>query len=209
MSRRLAGGQPCTCHCAMGRRHNSSTPEMCVGAGSQPGERGASRAVDLRPTRDAPVPQRGVRRGPASRLGRGLVAFGRGPRRRRRGRRRAQRRRGHGARAGGSRSRGRPPRGSVAFAARRPDPDRATMAVKDESTPPPALRPGRRSARDDARSFSSDARGRTRSTPSPRAEVTRARTRDAFNARASLCFDSSVVPKASHCGTQQSRVGKR
>ena len=109
---------------------------------AQPGERGASRAVDLRPTRDAPVPQRGVRRGlpPASRLGRGLVAFGRGPRRRRRGRRRAQRRRGHGARAGGSRgsrSRGRPPRGSVAFAARRPDPDRATMAVKDESTPPP------------------------------------------------------------------------
>ena len=109
---------------------------------AQPGERGASRAVDLRPTWDAPVPQRGVRCGlpPASRLGRGLVEFGRGPRRRRRGRRRAQRRRGHGARAGGSRgsrSRGRPPRGSVAFAARRPDPDRATMAVKDESTPPP------------------------------------------------------------------------
>ena len=94
----------------------------------------------------------------------------------------------------------------VRLYARRPDPDRATMAVKDESTPPPrALRPGRRSARDDARSFSSDARGRTRSTPSPRAEVTRARTRDAFNARASLCFDSSVVPKASHRGTQQSQ----
>lgn len=174
---------------------------------AQPRERGASRAVHLRPTGDAPVAQRGVRRGPAGpRLGRALVGFGRRPRRGRRGRRRAQRRRGHGARLSGPSRRGRQPRGSV-----RPPPrprSRATMPAKDESTPPPSGRFDRatkRARRHPALNERRAASSFLRSTPFPRTEVTLPRTRDAFNARASLCFDRRTCRKRHlFSGTQQS-----